>query len=501
LNGGTMDSTTSGGFDFYDLNGTNTSVTTLANASASTIAGQINLRAGDGDTTGTVFTVADGAATDDLVVSALLANGTYQGAASVIQKSGPGRMVLSGANTYTGGTILNAGTLVAASSTALGATSTVTFNAGSGLTLELATPDGTLANPYTLNMGSNRFNTVLVNRATAGSADYTLGTLALGSSTLTFTLGANISGTGTVRLASLDLSSGNNDRPVILNGNATLAVGRAAILSNNTVSKRLQLDGTSAANTIGPIANGTGTGVLSLIKAGAGKWTLTGTNTYTGTTTVSAGELILNTPTLPSAASVSIATGATLNLAYTGTDIVGSLILNGVTQSAGTWGGLSSAAANKTALITGPGTLTVFPAAYLTWANTAALGAVPDQRGFQADPDADGLANSLEWVLGGNPSTNISAPLPQLSANASNYTYTFTRAVETINALALSAEWSTDLTTWNSITIGSTSSAADSQGVSCTVTPAPGQPDTIQITIPAANAPTARLFIRLKATL
>lgn len=504
MTGGTMDSTGSAGFDFFDvsaLGGTalNTSVTTLASANTATIAGIINLRAGDGDTTGTVFTVADGAAADDLAVTASMVNGSAQGAASRVQKSGAGRMVLSGNNTYGGGTTLNAGTLVAASPTALGATSTVAFNAGSGLVLELATPDGTLANPYTLDMGSNRFNTVLVNRATSGSADYVLGSLKLGASTMTFNRGSNISASAVVSIATLDLSAGNNDRPVIVNGDASLQVGNAAILSNPNISKRLQLDGTSTANTLGLIANGSGTGILSLIKAGAGKWTLTGNNTYSGTTTVQAGELVFETASLPDSAAVNLNTGGTLNLGFSGTDIIGSLVINGVTQASGTWGSLASSAPNRSALITGPGTLAILSTAYTAWANANGLGTAADARALSADPDGDGIANSLEWVLGGNPLANSSHVLPQLSFPNHSCVFSFDREQASTGTVPLAVEWSSDLTSWNSIPIGATSSGPDAAGIAITVTPVSNAPDEIEVTVPESNAISGRIFLRLNA--
>ncbi len=314
MTGGTMNSTVSNGFDFFDQSGTNTSVNTLANATSATIAGIVNLRAGDNDSTGTVFTVADGAAADDLVVSASLRNGQFQGINSIVQKSGAGRMVLSGNNSYTGGTILNAGTLAVTSKTGLGANSTVTFF--SGVTLELATSDGSLSNTYNLNMGSNRFSTTVLNRATTGEASYTLGNFSLGSSTMTFNRGANISGNASVTIGALDLSAGNNDRPVILNGNATINVGSAGIFSNNTTNKRLQLDGTATNNTIGVISNGNGTAVLSLIKEGTGTWTLSANNTYTGTTTVTTGTLLVNGST---SASSAVTVGANGTLGGSGT--------------------------------------------------------------------------------------------------------------------------------------------------------------------------------------
>ena len=227
-----------------------------------------------------------------------MVNGTDgQGAASVIQKSGAGRMVLSGNNTYTGGTILNAGTLVAASKSALGAThgtpnatysNSVNFNTvtGTGNTnagvMELATADGTLTNLYNVNMGSDRYNSIIVNRdaATPGSADYGMGVLSLGSSTMTFTKGANVTGIDTARISfsELRLTAGNNDREVTLNGDSAISIGSASITSTG-ISKRLQLDGTSQSNTIGAISdtnNSTAGAKVNLIKANSSIWTLSG---------------------------------------------------------------------------------------------------------------------------------------------------------------------------------------------------------------------------------
>src|SRR5262249_19350539 len=56
--------------------------------------------------TARTVTVADGAATDDLVI-----DGTLSGAGSLI-KAGAGTMVVNGANNYTGSTTQSAGTMV-----------------------------------------------------------------------------------------------------------------------------------------------------------------------------------------------------------------------------------------------------------------------------------------------------------------------------------------------------------------------------------------------------
>ncbi|MCU0793156.1 MAG: autotransporter-associated beta strand repeat-containing protein [Opitutaceae bacterium] len=355
-------------------------------------------------------------------------------------------------------------------------------------------------------MGSGRANTVLVNRATPGSADYALGTLSLGASTLAFNTGPQISGahTGLVRLAALDLSAGNNNQPVVLTGNATLAIGSAAILSNNSLSKRLQLDGTALANTLGPVSNGPGTGILSLIKAGLGRWTLTGDNTYTGTTTITQGELALATPTLPDAANVSITNGATLHLAFTGTDFIGSLTLGGTPATPGTWGSLTSTAPNRTTHLTGPGTVTILPAAYATWANTHALGTVPTQRAPLADPDADGLPNVLEFALGSSPSSpssaNLSSQVSGLSPQVSSFTFTFPRSPASLGLVPLTVEWSPDLVTWNSLPIGAANSGPDARGITVAIAAQSAAPDVVTVTFPASLSPGGRLFTRLRAT-
>ena len=78
--------------------------------------------------------------------------------------------------------------------------------------------------------------------------------------------------------------------------------------------RTLTLGGAStAANTISSIlANGTGGEVLSLVKADAGTWVLGGDNTYTGTTAVLAGTLLVNGNQSGGFGAISVATNATL---------------------------------------------------------------------------------------------------------------------------------------------------------------------------------------------
>ena len=140
----------------------------------------------------------------------------------------------------------------------------------------------------------------MADRATPGPGiNHTLGAFSIGSSNLTFSKGPNVtSGTASVTITSLDVSAGNDNQPVTLNGDATIFVGTAGVISN-AINKRLQLDGVSLANTVtGVISNGPGANTLSLIKANTSTWTLLGANTYTGSTTISGGTLQIGNGTI-----------------------------------------------------------------------------------------------------------------------------------------------------------------------------------------------------------
>ena len=122
---------------------------------------------------------------------------------------------------------------------------------------------------------------------------------------------------------------------------------------------------------------------------------LDGANTYTGSTTVTAGKLTLKSPYLGNSSSVVIGTGSVLNLDYTGTDTVGALSLGGSSQADGVYGALGSGAAHETAFITGNGRLLVTtPTGYASWATTNVGGQTPSQ-----DFDNDGMSNGVEYFM------------------------------------------------------------------------------------------------------
>jgi autotransporter-associated beta strand protein len=166
-----------------------------------------------------------------------------------ISKTGNGTVTFNAANTYTGATAIDVGTLVVTNSSALGGTANGTTVA-SGASLQLA------------------------------------GGITIGAEAL------SLSGNGTANNGALRNNSGDNT----YNGNITLAAasrisseaGSLTVGGNVTLASNTLTVATSAGNaTFSGRISGTG----SLVKDGAGTQVLSGNNTYTGTTTVNSGTL------------------------------------------------------------------------------------------------------------------------------------------------------------------------------------------------------------------
>ncbi|RDS81737.1 hypothetical protein DWU98_11000 [Dyella monticola] len=191
------------------------------------------------------------------------------GAGEVI-KDGNGTLALSGANTYTGGTVLDAGVLgISADANLGGSGGAVIINGG---TLQTSAAFTTARN-FIINTGSSQLET---------DAD--------------LTISGNISGSGTLNkfgLGTLTLSGANS-----YTGGTSIFAGT---LQGTTSSLQGNIDD-EAALAFNQTANGTYTGNISgagsLSVAGTGIVTLAGTNTYAGGTTISGGTLEGNTASL-----------------------------------------------------------------------------------------------------------------------------------------------------------------------------------------------------------
>ncbi|MDA0767711.1 MAG: autotransporter-associated beta strand repeat-containing protein [Verrucomicrobia bacterium] len=300
------------------------------------------------------------------------------------------------------------------------------------------------------------------------------------------------------------------DSRLNINGGELIANVDGVLVSG---AGQVQLNGAAAVSTpfsgseIGAVIAGIG----SLTKEDAGTLRLlTGTNTYSGDTTISEGTLALDSvnPNNESSTVTIASSGATLELNFVGTDFVQSLVIgtdppmpDGVYEAIGNPGG-----GTEIPQISGPGTLTVgTPAAsaYDTWAVLKGLTGAPGSGtdpAFGADLNGNGLGNGLEWILGGNPLVSDPSVFPMASADGSGLTVTFTREEDSIGEAVLIIEYGTDLNSWpKSATIGATSSGPDANGVVVTINTV-ASPDAVSVFIPASNAVGGQLFSRLKAT-
>src|SRR2546425_933880 len=256
--------TVSGGATF-DLRGFSDGIGSLAGAGTVTsgAAGAVVLTAG-GNNSSTTF-------------SGVMQNGSGTVA---LTKTGTGTLTLSGANTYGGATTVRAGVLDVQNNTALGATAGATTVAG-GAALQLDGSGLVVAEPVTLN-GTG---------IAGGGALRQLANTNTWSGTITLGSAARVNADA----GTLTVSGG------ITNGGFPLTVGGAG---NTTIS-------TTA-------ISGTG----GLTKDGTGTVTLSASNAYTGTTTVSAGSLLVNGSQGSSAVSLN---GGTLG----GTGTVGAITSTG----------------------------------------------------------------------------------------------------------------------------------------------------------------------------
>ena len=95
-------------------------------------------------------------------------------------------------------------------------------------------------------------------------------------------------------------------------------------------------------------------GNVALVENGSANLLLAGTNNYTGNTTVNGGTLELAQPALAAKSTVTVASGAVLQLDFSVTNTVAALVLNGVNQALGVYSSTTSSP-----YLTGSGSLLV----------------------------------------------------------------------------------------------------------------------------------------------
>ena len=280
------------------------------------------------------FTVADdGTAATDLTTSGIV-SGAFN-----LTKAGAGTLLLSGLNTYSGKTTISDGILdmvslqnVSGGSSALGAPTTVANGTidvagtgtlrytGSGHTsnrvINLTSSGGTIdasgSGTLTLTGGVTGTNLALI--LSGPGLGVESGVISTGNGSLAmegvgqWTLSGSNTYTGATTISSGTLAIGTaseriaNTSALIVNGTFDLGgfsetvgslAGTGTVTSSVATTSTMTAGGDNSSTTFsGIIEDGTGTSV-SFVKLGTGTLTLSGSNTYIGTTLISAGTLAI----------------------------------------------------------------------------------------------------------------------------------------------------------------------------------------------------------------
>ncbi len=221
----------------------------------------------NGSASATAVSLGASGATASGVFSGVISN-TGGGALTVVRNGASGTETLIGLNTYTGPTILSGGGTLSVNSLANGGVAS-SIGASSNAAANLVFNGGVLQ--YT---GSNA-SFVQFTQTPSVSIDRL------------FTL----AGSGTIDSSG---NFGSNALATVTQNNAALVFNNAGALAfAGTGARTLTLTGNSTGDNeiklaMGDLAAGS---LLSVMKTGGGQWLLGGSNTYSGTTTVSAGIL------------------------------------------------------------------------------------------------------------------------------------------------------------------------------------------------------------------
>lgn len=254
-------------------------------------AGSAAVAAGSVDTARIVFGTAGGSLVFNHTSQNYLMSQAISGNGSV--NAAGGTTLLLGSNSYTGGTRIQGGTLRFTSDAALGAVSGAVTFAGGALS---AADTTTVARSIVLESGSNTLDVasgkvLTVSGTISGTAGFTksgTGTLAL-TGTNSYGGGTRIQG-GTLSFTG-DAALGSAAGAVVLAGGTlsageTVSTGRSIALEGG--QNTLEVTGGKVLTVSGTISGTTG-----FTKSGTGTLVLTGTNTYTGLTTIADGTLQL----------------------------------------------------------------------------------------------------------------------------------------------------------------------------------------------------------------
>lgn len=133
------------------------------------------------------------------------------------------------------------------------------------------------------------------------------------------------------------------------------------------------------------------------------------------------------------------------------------------------------------------------PNNYDSWIGDPALGIAPADRGFDLDPDGDGLSNGLEAWFGTDPRAS-NPGIVELTANGLTTTFRHPRNPHAPGNLTGVYEWSADMVNW----YAGNGIAGPPGGPTVSIVPSPAQSATT-VTATASRA-LPRLFLRARVT-
>ncbi|MFM2199278.1 MAG: hypothetical protein RLZZ505_2710 [Verrucomicrobiota bacterium] len=441
--------------------------------------GHLNFSNADYAITGNLLTldVTSGSSSVEVAIGSHSTIAATISAADGLTKSGAGILICSGNDLTAGDVAVSGGTLMIEVPESHVLMSSITVGNGGKLQLNRNGTTGA-ADP---NWWSNRMGLITVNQ---GGILEAKNAVAQGINQGLVLNGGSITAVG---------GPSNDWGHFTLNSNVTIGGNASSVISATIALNGNPSFDVASGNSLmvsAPIINRYQTN-SGFTKNGAGTMTLTAANTYTGNTTVNGGTLKLGNGTsstnLADGADLIVAPGAMLNLDYTGTDVIDELWVDGNRLPIGVYSSASG-------FITGFGTLTVTngpaTASYAIWSGRGVHNLAG---GSGDDEDSDGIANLLEYVLGGNPRQSSGGILPTTTIQAGNLVFTFRRVTSTTADTIQTFQYGSDLSGWSDLPIihgGMVSVVAN--------TPSHGM-DTITVTLPGNTVP--RLFGRLKVSI
>ncbi|MEY4242463.1 MAG: hypothetical protein RLZZ245_48 [Verrucomicrobiota bacterium] len=411
---------------------TNTGLLVLQDSSTWNLDGDSTIASSVGGLSGATGTIINGGVTDHALTLAVTSGSptfggiiSSSGGANIrLLKSGAGDQTLPGNNilTQTANTTNVGAVTVSGGSLTLSGDNTLTSTQTQGGNL-IAVTGGTLALTGTNTLSASSFNNGII-VAFGGILNLNSFANNLGGAT-TLNMGASSGDAGTVlytgtgETTALDFSStsASANAKGIIDQSGT---GHLSITGNYTPngSTLLTLQGSTdgTAEIAGNILDSVN--VTALTKHGTGTWTLSGSNSYTGDTTVLGGVLVLDGDSSIVDTGKLVIDGG--KVAPTGNETVGTLFFGDSQQISGTWGSSSSSATNQNnTYFSGTGVITVIngvAGGYSSWnSNVGGQAAGED---FNSDDVQNGIAyfmnntgsitlpsivgGAVTWTNGGN---------------------------------------------------------------------------------------------------